>query len=149
MGRGSAHKNVTVIVPISGIHKVTANSIGLAKTISPDVVVFYVAFTQEDEQVMNEKWEKWNPGVRLVTHISQYRNISQPVMKFIDRAKQQIAHDDTVMVILPKVETNWIGRHLLHNDMANRLYEMCNQRDDVVVCTVSYNVKRLESRRHK
>jgi amino acid transporter len=133
-------KGTVIIVPIAGIHRVVATTIAYAKTLSPNVIAFYVAYTDEEEKKMEEKWELWNPGVRLVIFKSRYRTVTKPLLEFIDRVDAKVGKSETVMVLLPQfVPKKWWHR-LLHNQSAFRIRSMLLARKDIVVATVPYHL---------
>ncbi|WP_155837321.1 hypothetical protein [Aneurinibacillus terranovensis] len=135
-------KGSLIIVPIAGIHRVVASSIAYAKTLSPNVVAFYVASSEEDADRMEEKWEQWNPGVRLVTFVSRYRLIVRPLVEFIERidARFNKQKETTIMVLLPQfVPRKWWQR-LLHNQSAFRIRSILLAQKDVVIATVPFHL---------
>jgi amino acid transporter len=133
-------KESVVIVPIAGIHKVVAQSIGFAKTLSPNVIAFYVAQSEEEEQKIKERWKEWNPGVRLVTHYSHYRQVMNPLIEFIERVDNGIHESTSIMVLLPKFITIKWWHRLLHNQTANRIQDSLQSRRDIVVAIMPYHL---------
>lgn len=134
------HKESVIIVPIAGIHKVVASSIGFAKTLSPNVIAFYVATSEEEERKMKERWKEWNPEVRLVTHYSHYRTVINPLIEFIERVDNGIHDSATIMVLLPKFITLKWWHRLLHNQTANRIQDSLQSRRDIVVAVMPYHL---------
>jgi len=68
-----------MIVPVAGMTHVVENTLNYVKSLSPDqIIAVYVAFEREDEKMFEEKWNKWQPDVRLVTLHSHYRSIISP-----------------------------------------------------------------------
>ncbi|MCQ6280736.1 APC family permease [Bacillus sp. EB600] len=125
-----------VIVPVAGIHKVVVSTIAYAKSLTPNVVAFYVAFSPEDAKNMEERWEKWNPGVRLVVVVSRYRTIIKPLIEFIGRAEYRYGKQKKIMVLLPEFITRKWWHRLLHNQSGFRIRSILFARKDVVVATV-------------
>jgi amino acid transporter len=133
-------KESVIIVPVAGIHKVVAASIGFAKTLSPNVIAFYVATSEEEEAKMKERWKQWNPGVRLVTHYSTYRTVLNPLIEFIERVDNGIHERSTIMVLLPKFITLKWWHRLLHNQTANKIQNSLQSRRDIVVAIMPYHL---------
>ncbi|TBL81581.1 APC family permease [Paenibacillus thalictri] len=130
-----------IIVPVAGIHRVVATSISFAKSLSPNVVAFYVTFSEEDEKRMMEKWEQWNPGVRLVVFRSRYRAIIKPLLEFIDRINTHVEEKQKVMVLLPEFITHKWWHRLLHNQSGRRIRSRLLKRRDIIVATVPYHLQ--------
>ncbi|WP_248927338.1 APC family permease [Paenibacillus hamazuiensis] len=133
-------KESVIIIPIAGIHRVVQTTIAYAKSLSPNVIAFYVAFNDEDEKKMEEKWEKWNPGVRLVIFKSRYRAIIKPLIEFADRIDSHVSERQTVMVLLPEFITRKWWHRLLHNQSARRIRSKLLKRKDMIVATVPYHL---------
>lgn len=132
---------LVIIVPVAGIHKAVASTFAYAKSISPNIIAFYVSFTDEDEKKIEEKWEMWNPGVRLVVFKSRYRNIIKPLTEFIERVDSHIQTDNqTVMVMLPEFITRKWWHRLLHNQSATRIRRKLQSEKDIVVATIPYHL---------
>ena len=129
-----------IIIPVAGIHKVVVSTIGFAKSLTPNVVAFYVAFSPEDAKKMEEKWEKWNPGVRLVVVVSRYRTVSKPLIEFIGRAENRYGKKMKITVLLPEFITRKWWHRLLHNQSAFRIRAILFARKDVVVATVPFRL---------
>lgn len=133
-------KETVIVVPVAGIHRVVAESIGYAKKLSPNIIAFYVATSPEEEQKMEERWQNWDVGVRLVTHVTQYRNVVQPLVEFIERVDNGIHDSTTVMVLLPKFITRKFWHRILHNQTANRIQRNLQRRKDIVVAIMPYHL---------
>ncbi|MFC4767363.1 APC family permease [Effusibacillus consociatus] len=133
-------KESVIIVPVAGIHRVVASTIAYAKTLSPRVVAFYVAFSEEEADQMKEKWEQWNSGVRLVTFVSRYRTIVEPLVEFVERVDCRVDPNDTVMVLLPQFVPKKFWHRVLHNQSAFRIRSKLLGRKNVVVATLPYHL---------
>jgi amino acid transporter len=133
-------KDTIIIVPVAGIHKAVAASLNYAKSLSPNVVAFYVSFSDEDEQHMEEKWDKWNPGVRLIVFKSRYRTIVKPLIEFIERIDTHVSEKQTIMILLPQFVLKKWWHRLLHNQSASRIRSKLQAEKDIVVATVPYHL---------
>ncbi|TXK74479.1 APC family permease [Paenibacillus sp. N3.4] len=133
-------KEPVIIVPVAGIHRVVAQSLNYARSLSPNVIAFYVSFSDEEEALMEEKWNKWDPGVRLVIFKSRYRTIVKPLAEFIERIDTHVSEKQSIMVILPQfIPKKWWHR-LLHNQSASRIRSKLQADKDIVVATVPYHL---------
>ena len=91
-----APKESIIIVPVAGIHKAVSATLDYARSLSPNVIAFYVAFSDEDEKHMEEKWEQWNPGIRLIVFKSRYRTFVKPLLEFIERIDPMLPRSRTL-----------------------------------------------------
>lgn len=129
-----------IIIPVAGIHKVVLSTISYAKSLSPEVVAFYVAFSPEEAKKMEERWEQWNPGVRLVVVVSRYRTLIKPLIEFIRRVEHRYGSQKKITVLLPEFITHKWWHRLLHNQSAFRIRAILLARKDVVVSTVPFHL---------
>jgi amino acid transporter len=110
---------VLVVVPVSGVTRLTSHVVSEALSIGDEVIAVAVTFSDELEREteLEEAWEAWDPGVRLVTLRSQYHSVVRPILRFLN-AIQRRDHDfDHVMVLIPVVRpTRWRHR-ALHNQL--------------------------------
>ncbi|MHB1681308.1 MAG: APC family permease [Bacilli bacterium] len=137
--RPSAHKTI-VIVPIAGVNRVVANTLSYALSISDQVIAFYVGFEDDAILHMEDKWEQWNTGVRLVTARSQYRSIVRPLMRFLATIENWEGEPDHVIVAIPQFIAKHWWQNLLHNQTSLMLRTILLYRKDIVVTTVPYHL---------
>lgn len=133
-------KEPVIIVPVAGIHRAVEQTLNYAKSLSPNVIAFYVSFSDEDEESMQEKWQIWDPGVRLVVFKSRYRTILKPLAEFIERIDTHVSEKQSIMVILPQFMPKKWWHRLLHNQSAARIRSKLQADKDIVVATVPYHL---------
>ncbi len=132
-----------IVVPVAGMTQVVNNSLAYAKALNPKkIIAVYVAFNREEEKKFEEKWNAWQPNVRLVTLHSHYRSIIQLLTKFIDTVEHKATESNyRVTVIIPQfiVRKGW--HNILHNQSSLRIKTYLLYRRNVVVATVPYHLK--------
>lgn len=133
--------NNTVIVPISGIHRGVINALQYAKAISPDGVrAVYVDFDEEATAKLRRKWEQWGSGVELVVLPSPYRELTRPLLRYIERLRRK-GSDNFVTVVLPEfIPARW-WQQLLHNQSSLLLKGSLLFKKSVVVVSVPYHLE--------
>jgi amino acid transporter len=132
----------TVIVPISGIHRGVVRALQYAKSIAPDnVLAVYVDFDEVATAKLRSKWETWGAGVRLVVLPSPYRELTRPLLRYINRLDQK-RDDRIVTVLIPEfVPAKW-WQHLLHNQSSLLLKGALLFRRGVIVTSVPYHLEK-------
>ncbi|MCL6459278.1 MAG: APC family permease, partial [Gorillibacterium sp.] len=135
-------KGSTIIVPVAGITRVVLNSIGYAKSLSDNVVAVYVGFDDEEIRKMEEKWELWNPGVRLITLRSRYRSVMRPLIRFINTVEWKTSATDHVTILIPQFITKHWWQNLLHNQTSLLIRAYLFAQKDVVIATVPFHFNR-------
>lgn len=133
-----------MIIPVAGITHVVENSLEYAKSLGVDqIIAVNVSFEREDERKFEEKWQKWQPEIRLVTLHSSYRSIIHPLTKFIDTIEHkanEMNYRVTVMIpqFIPK--KNW--HNILHNQSSLLIRAYLLYKRNVIVTTVPYHLKK-------
>ena len=77
-----------VIVPVTGMSRLTAEGISVAKSLGDDVIAVTVVFTDSDEDPapeasFHDEWQAWNPGVQLLTLRSAHRSLADPIVHYL------------------------------------------------------------------
>ncbi|HWI54549.1 MAG TPA: APC family permease, partial [Desulfobacteria bacterium] len=133
-----------IILPVAGITRVVENSLNYAKSLAPQqIIAVYVSFEKEEEKKFEEKWEKWQTGVRLVTLHSQYRSIIQPLFKFIDIVEHKAKESNyQVTVLIPQFIPKKGWHHFLHNQSSLLIRAFLLFRSNLVITTVPFHLEK-------
>lgn len=133
-----------MIIPVAGITHVVENSLEYAKSLGVDqIIAVNVSFEREDERKFEEKWQKWQPEIRLVTLHSSYRSIIHPLTKFIDTIEHKASEMNyRVTVMIPQFipKKNW--HNILHNQSSLLIRAYLLYKRNVIVTTVPYHLKK-------
>jgi len=135
-------KGNIMIVPVAGITKVVERTMQYAQGIADEVYAVYISFDKESEQQMRDKWEAWNPNVKLIVVHSEYREITRPLLKVIDQMEQK-AHENgfEITVLIPQFITKKNWHNVLHNQSSLLLRAYLLHKRSVIVTTVPYRFK--------
>ncbi|GBF72534.1 amino acid permease [Paenibacillus sp. 598K] len=133
-----------IIVPVAGITHVVVNSLNYAKSLSAQqIIAVYVPFDREEEALFEEKWNKWQPDIRLVTLYTPYRSIIQPLTKFIETVQRKAeASNHKVTVVIPQFIPKKGWHNILHNQSSLLIRAHLLFHSDVIVTTVPYHLKK-------
>jgi hypothetical protein len=131
----------TVIVPVSGIHRGVVAALRYAKSIAPgNVRAVYVDFDEEATDKLRERWQRLNFGVELVVLASPYRELTRPLLRYINRIACKNG-DDVVTVVIPEfVPARW-WQHLLHNQSSLLLKAALLFKNRIIVTNIPYHLK--------
>ncbi|WP_122627209.1 APC family permease [Lucifera butyrica] len=132
----------TVIVPIATPTRVVAETLKYAKTISEDIVALHIATDVESSRKVAEKWNQFNPGVRLVTVYSPYRLVIQPLLDYIEETEKKKRPEDYITVLIPEFQTKKWWHRLLHNQTGWILHTLLILKENVIVTTIPYHLKK-------
>lgn len=133
-----------MIIPVAGITHVVENSLEYAKSLGVDqIIAVNVSFEREDERKFEEKWQKWQPEIRLVTLHSSYRSIIHPLTKFIDTIEHKASEMNyRVTVMIPQFIPKKSWHNILHNQSSLLIRAYLLYKRNVIVTTVPYHLKK-------
>ncbi|WP_282801918.1 APC family permease [Secundilactobacillus kimchicus] len=135
----------TVIVLVSNVTRVTANAISYARSVGDYVIAMHVSFDENPtkEHKTAQKFKAEFPDVRFVDIHSSYRSIITPTLRFCDViAKRATERNFTTTVLVPQFVPRHPWQNVLHNQTALRLRTALNTRENIIVSTYSYHLKR-------
>ena len=131
-----------VLVAIASPTILVAQTIRYAKTISNNISVLYVATDQDEADRVRKKWNACDTGVPLVTIPSDFRLILQPILDYVSQMVKHKNPDDYITIIIPEFETRKWWHRFLHNQTGWLLRTLLILRDDVIVTTMPFHLKK-------
>lgn len=143
----AADVNHTIIVLVGSIHRGVLNALAYARALHPQhLVAVHVVTSEEEQERMQQRWRDFGLDVPLEIVYSQFRELTRPVLSYIDDLDSRWAND-TVTVIIPEFVVNHWWEHLLHNQSALVLKGKLLFRPNVAVLSLPYHVGRLREPR--
>jgi amino acid transporter len=141
---------VHVVVPVSKLHTPTLRALAFARASRPNsiVAVTVPTSTEETDRLM-EEWAERDIPVPLVVLYSPYRELTQPIVRYI-REIHRKSPRDIISVFVPEYVVGHWWEHLLHNQSALRLKTRLLFQPGVMVTSVPWQLgsaEALESRR--
>ncbi|HEV2309821.1 MAG TPA: DNA-binding protein, partial [Acidimicrobiia bacterium] len=126
----------TVIVPINSVNKCAIEALAYARALHPDrLVAMVVDLEDTDVDALRQRWHELDLGITLDVVESPYRDITRPILKFINEidARHQ---GDVITVVLPEVVVHHWWEQLLHNQTALALKGRLLFRPNTIVVSV-------------
>lgn len=136
------HARNHILITVSGLTNVVAQTIRYAKTISGDISALYVATDQAEADKFLAKWNACEIDVPLVILPSHYRLVIQPILDFIEKMEQEKNPEDYITVLIPEFETRKWWHRFLHNQTGWVLRTRLILRDDVIVTTIPFHLEK-------
>ena len=125
----------TMIVLVGGINKGVLHGIQYAKSLNPDrILAVTVASDDEDRKRIEQQWRDYRVPIDLHTIYSPFRELTVPVLRFIDELDEKHA-DDIITVVIPEFVTSW-RTQWLHNGSAFALKARLLHRPHTAVVSV-------------
>ena len=137
--------NHTVVVLVGGVHRGVLEAIAYARSLNPNHLVAVTVVADEEEQGRIEKqWADYGLDVPLDIVYSPYRELSRPILRFIDEIDARW-DNDVVTVLIPEFVVHKWWEQILHNQTALFLKGRLLFREGVVVTSVPYHVRAPDS----
>ncbi|MFN0089244.1 MAG: APC family permease [Acidimicrobiales bacterium] len=132
--------NHTVIVLVGGVHQGVLRALAYAQSLNPKhLTAVTVASSEEEQERMLEQWAKHELEVPLEIVHSKYRDLTRPILSYIDSLDQRW-DNDTITVVIPEFVVKRWWEHLLHNQSALVLKGRLLFRKETVVVSVPYHL---------
>jgi hypothetical protein len=98
-----------------------------------------VATDEEDHERIQKEWAEHEIDVPLEVLYSPYRELSRPVMRYVDEIDARW-DNDFVTVVIPEFVVHHWWEHILHNQSALILKGRLLFRKGTVVTSVPYHI---------
>jgi len=106
-----------------------------AKSLNPDRLVAVTVASDDEERIRIEKqWAEFKVPIELNIMHSPYRELTRPVMQFLDELDARF-NDDIITVVIPEFVTSW-RTQWLHNGSAFALKAKLLHRPHTAVVSV-------------
>jgi amino acid transporter len=130
-----------VILPISGVHRGMRAALHYARTLSDDVTAVHVALDPAEAERVRERWQRWGEGIRLVILDSPYRELVEPLLRYIEEVSAYRQPYELITVVVPQfVPRSW-WHNFLHNQTAVWLRLALLFKPGIVVTDVPFHVE--------
>jgi amino acid transporter len=107
----------TMVVLVGGVNKGVLRAVQYARSLNPDrILAVTVASNDDERKAVEDQWKAFEVPIELHTVYSPYRELTRPVMQFINELDEQ-HKDDIITVVIPEFVTSW-GTQWLHNGSA-------------------------------
>ncbi len=141
-------KRTIVVVPVTGVSKLTQHALSEALSLGEQVIAISVLLVQgnqstEHQDTLRQQWDEWDPGIELHILRNDYASIVDPVADFIDGLREHT--DDQIVVLIPVVIPDQLRYRFLHNHFDLALSASLRARTDVVVARVTMPLSVVEA----
>jgi hypothetical protein len=130
-----------LIVPVPGLNRVVARTVGYARALSQNVTAIHVTDDMEAADELRRAWKAWETDVPLVILESKYRALAGPLMHYLDAVAKKNPSSPITVVLAEYVPRRW-WEWPLHNQTALRLKGSLFFRPNTCVIDVPYHLVR-------
>lgn len=129
-----------VIIPVGGVHQGTLQALRFARTLSDDITAVHVSIDPQETLKIQEKWEIWGEGFRLVILNSPYRLFLEPLLEYIDKLDSISTEQEIITVVVPQFISRKPWTRFLHTRTADTLRTVLLNRKKIMITEVPYQV---------
>lgn len=132
-----------VVVPVSGLSRLTCQALTAARSLGDEVLAVTVSHpTVEDRrtaEALRRDWELWKPGVDLIEISSETRSLGRPVAAYV-RTLARTQPDAQVTVLIPETEPARLWQRLLQNQRGSVVAHAVRRDTDAVICRLRFRI---------
>ncbi|MFE4722334.1 APC family permease, partial [Streptomyces sp. NPDC056728] len=132
-----------VVVPVSGLSKLTCKALTAARSLGAEVLAITVTHPAPEDrreaEALYRDWELWNPGVDLVELSSPTRALGRPVSAYV-RQLSATRPDSQITVLIPETESARLWQRLLQNQRGSVVAHAVRRDTDAVICRLRFRV---------
>jgi hypothetical protein len=122
-------------VLVGSVNQGVLQAVRYAQSLRPDKLVALSVIEQpEDRARLQEQWDKFGLSIDLDTIVSEYRDLTEPILNRINEI-DNMYNDDLITVIIPEFVTS-IRSQWLHNQSALAIKARLLFRPNTVVTSV-------------
>jgi len=103
------------IVLIHNMNKAALKTFDYAKEISSDITALHISTSSEDTKSLRKQWQEFGIGVPLTVIQAPYRDILQPLDKYISKRESKLLAGQNLTVVLTKFVGNHWRDRIFHN----------------------------------
>jgi amino acid transporter len=128
------HTHVAIVL-VGSVNKGVLNALSYARSLAPDrLFAVSVVGDPAEQEELTRAWDEHNIPVELHTIYSPYRELTRPILTYLDELDQE-SPDEMITVIIPEFVTSWTTQ-FLHNQTALALKARLLYRPNTVVTSV-------------
>jgi amino acid transporter len=128
-----------VVVLVGSVNRGVIEAVKYAKSLAPErLIAVSVVTTPEEQLAIADSWDRHQMPVPLHTISSPYRELTRPVLEYLDDLDAE-SPDDVITVVIPEFVTDW-KQQWLHNQSALALKLRLLYRPNTVVTSVPVHI---------
>jgi amino acid transporter len=132
-----------VVVPVSGLSRLTGEAIDAAVSLGDEVLAVTVVHLEPEDRhaadSLRRDWDLWSPGVELVELNSATRSVGRPLAAYV-RGLSRERPGTRITVLIPEVEPAHVWQRLLQNQRGGIVAHAVRRDTDAVICRLRFRL---------
>jgi hypothetical protein len=134
---GSDLRRQRVIIPVPEVTRDVVQAVKFGRSMSHDVTAVHVTDEVDRGEEIRTRFEQQVPGVPFVIVESPYRQLVQPLIRYLEFTADRIGNDVLVVLLPEYVSRHWWEK-FLYNENARRIRDALLGRKNILVADVPY-----------
>ena len=138
-GYKSPRRTHYVVVLVGKVNRGVLDAVQYARSLNPErIIALSIVQDPEEERALHQQWDDYDVPIELHTISSPYRELTRPVLAYLDEIDEE-RDDDIITVVIPESVTK-VSSQWLHNQSAFALKARLLYRPDTVVVSVPVHI---------
>ena len=125
------------VIPVTGVRRDVIQAVRFARSMTNDVTAVYVTDDVAAGERVRARFERQLPGIGFVIVESPYRNLVDPLIRYLEVSAEKDPATVTVVLLAERMTRHWWERFLF-NQNVHRIRAALAGRPDVLVADVPY-----------
>ena len=139
-GQTTHRLSSTILVPVGTVNLGTLRALDFAESLRPDqILAVSVALEDGDADRIRAQWAQHSLDVPLEVLDSPYRDLTRPILDYVDRLLAEHP-GTTVTVVIPELVVRRWWQQILHNHSSFALKARLHYRPDTIVVSVPIQI---------
>jgi hypothetical protein len=134
---GGPSRRQRVIVPMQDMRRDVIQVIKFGLTMSDEVIAVHVTDDMAAAEELRERFHRQVPGVELVIVESPYRELIQPLIRYLEVTAARHADAVTIVLVPERVIRHWWER-FLYNQNAHRIRDALTGHPGILVADIPF-----------
>ncbi|HEX9045134.1 MAG TPA: APC family permease [Candidatus Limnocylindrales bacterium] len=134
---GPPHRRQRVIVPLQDMRRDVIQAIKFGLTMSGEVVAVHVTDDLARAEELRARFERQVPGVELVILESPYRELVQPLIRYLEMLAGRDREVVTIVLVPERIIRHWWER-FLYNQNSHRIRDALTGHPGILVADVPF-----------
>ena len=138
-GYKSPRRTHYVVVLVGKVNRGVLDAVQYARSLNPErIIALSIVQDPDEERALHQQWDDYDVPIELHTISSPYRELTRPVLAYLDEIDEE-RDDDIITVVIPESVTK-MSSQWLHNQSAFALKARLLYRPDTVVVSVPVHI---------
>jgi uncharacterized membrane protein len=145
--KSQSRDKLPCIVLIHNMSRAALKTFDYAKDISSDITALHISTTPSHTELLKKQWEELKIGLPLTIIPAPYRNVLQPLQRYISEREATLSKGQNLTVVLTKfVGSGWRDQ-IFHNQTTFFIESILGKHKNVATVLVPYlySIKDIES----